>query len=108
MSTPKPTVSTEIIPYIFYRDVPAALEWLVRAFGFTEELRHATPGGMHAQMTLDGQRIMMGQGSKEGGMLSPHETKSATQGIFVLSGRDRRALRTGTHSRGGDRPPATR
>jgi hypothetical protein len=25
--------------------------------------RHATPGGMHAQMTLDGQRIMMGQGS---------------------------------------------
>jgi PhnB protein len=46
-------------------------------------MRHATPGGMHAQMTLDGQRIMMGQGSKEWGMLSPHETKSATQGIFV-------------------------
>jgi uncharacterized glyoxalase superfamily protein PhnB len=83
MSTPNPTVNTEIIPYIFYRDVPAALEWLARAFGFTEELRHATPGGMHAQMTLDGQRIMMGQGCKEWGMLSPHETKSATQGIFV-------------------------
>ena len=83
MSTPKPTVSTEIIPYIFYRDVPTALEWLTRAFGFTEELRHATPSGMHAQMTLDGQRIMMGQGSKEWGMLSPHETKSATQGTFV-------------------------
>jgi hypothetical protein len=26
--------------------------------------RHATPGGMHAQTTLDGQRIMMGQGSR--------------------------------------------
>jgi len=25
MAKPKPTVSTEIIPYIFYRDVPAAL-----------------------------------------------------------------------------------
>ena len=83
MSTPKPTVSTQIIPYLFYRDVPAALDWLARAFGFSEEMRHATPGGMHAQMTLDGQRIMMGQGSKEWGMLSPHETKSATQGIFV-------------------------
>ena len=59
MSTPKPTVSTQIIPYLFYRDVPAALDWLARAFGFTEEMRHATPGGMHAQMTLDGQRIMM-------------------------------------------------
>jgi hypothetical protein len=33
--------------------------------------------------TLDGQRVMMGQGSKEWEMLSPHETKSATQGTFV-------------------------
>ena len=85
MSTPKPTVSTQIIPYLFYRDVPAALDWPARAFGFVEEMRHATPGGMHAQMTLDGQRIMMGQGSKEWGMLSPHETKSATQGISSIS-----------------------
>jgi hypothetical protein len=38
---------------------------------------------MHAQMTLDGQRIMMGQGSKEWRMLSARETKAATQGIFV-------------------------
>ena len=83
MSTPKPTVSTEIIPYIFYRDAPAALDWFARAFGFTEEIRHETPGGMHAQMTLDGQRIMMGQGSKEWRMLSAHETEAATQGIFV-------------------------
>jgi PhnB protein len=83
MSTPKPTVGTQIIPYLFHRDVPAALDWLARAFGFVEEMRHATPGGMHAQMTLDGQRIMMGTGSKDWGMLSPHETKSATQGIFV-------------------------
>jgi PhnB protein len=83
MSTAKPTVNTEMIPYLFYRDVPAALDWLARAFGFTEELRHSTQGSMHAQMTFDGQRIMMGQGGKEWRMLSPQETKSATQGIFV-------------------------
>jgi uncharacterized glyoxalase superfamily protein PhnB len=83
MSKAKPTVNTEIIPYLFYRDVPAALDWLARAFGFTEELRHATHGSMHAQMTFDGQRIMMGQGGKDWRMLSPQETKSATQGIFV-------------------------
>jgi uncharacterized glyoxalase superfamily protein PhnB len=83
MSKAKPTVNTEIIPYLFYRDVPAALDWLARAFGFTEELRHPTQGGMHAQMTFDGQRIMMGQGGKDWRMLSPQETKSATQGIFV-------------------------
>jgi len=74
---------TEIIPYVFYRDVPAALEWLARAFGFTEAMRHATPNGMHAEMTLDGQRIMMGQGGKEWRMLSAAETEAATQGIFV-------------------------
>ena len=77
--------NTEIIPYIFYRDVPAALDWLTRAFGFVEEMRHATPSGMHAQMTLDGQRIMMGQGDKTSGMRSPSDagTDVATMGIFV-------------------------
>jgi hypothetical protein len=109
MSTPKPTVGTQIIPYLFHRDVPAALDWLARAFGFVEEMRHATPGGMHAQMTLDGQRIMMGTGSKDWGMLSPHETKSATEGIFVyLANVCRCALRTSTLSRGGDRRAARR
>jgi PhnB protein len=83
MQQAKPVIKTEVIPYVFYRDVPAALEWLARAFGFVEELRHATEGGMHAQMTLDGQRIMMGQGSKDWRMQSPSETKTATMGIFI-------------------------
>ena len=75
---------TETIPYLFYDDVPAALEWLARAFGFVEEMRHATErGGMHAQMTLDGQRIMMGQGSKEWRMQSPRAAGMATQGVFI-------------------------
>lgn len=75
--------ATEIIPYLFYRDVPAALDWLSRAFGLTEEMRHATPGGMHAQMMLDGQRIMMGQGADAWRMVSPHGLGHATQGVFV-------------------------
>jgi uncharacterized glyoxalase superfamily protein PhnB len=37
MGTSKQTVNAEIIPYIFYRDVPIALDWLARTFGFTEE-----------------------------------------------------------------------
>ena len=79
-----PDVQTEIIPYLFYRDVPAALEWLTRAFGFTEEMRTGTPsGGMHGQMTLDGQRIMIGQGAREWGCVSPRETGMATMGVFI-------------------------
>jgi uncharacterized glyoxalase superfamily protein PhnB len=77
-------VSTEIIPYVFYRDVPAALDWLTRAFGFAETMWTATPnGGTHGEMTLDGQRIMMGQGSKEWRMMSAHGAEAATQGIFI-------------------------
>ena len=74
---------TQIIPYLFYRDVPAALEWLTRAFGFKEEMRHPTPSGMHAQMLFDGQRVMMGQGSKDWRMESPGEGGTATQGVFI-------------------------
>jgi len=83
MDEPTPAIKTEIIPYIFYQDVPAALDWLARAFGFTEQMRHATPSGMHAQMMLDGRRIMMGQGSTDWRMQSPSETRVATMGIFI-------------------------
>ena len=75
---------TEIIPYFFYRDVPAALEWLGRAFGFVEDMRTGTPsGGMHAEMSLGDQRIMMGQGASQWGMVSPREAGSATMGVFI-------------------------
>jgi PhnB protein len=81
MATPKSTVSTEIIPYI-YRDVPAALDWLSRAFGFAETMRTATPnGGTQGEMTLDGQRIMMGQQGMANG--ERHESEMATQGILI-------------------------
>ncbi len=76
---------TEIIPYLFYRDVPAALDFLSRAFGFAEELRHASPTGMHAQMKLNGQRIMMGQGAPDWKMLPPADMPGtvATAGVFI-------------------------
>jgi uncharacterized glyoxalase superfamily protein PhnB len=75
---------TEIIPYIFYRDVPAALEWLSRAFGFKEDMRVGTPrGGMHGEMSLDGQRIMMGEGAEAWRMVSANQAGFATVGIFI-------------------------
>jgi len=84
MNQPAPKVRTEIIPYIFYRDVPAALDWLSRAFGFKEIMRVGTPsGGMHGEMELDGQKIMMGQGHRDWGMVNAREAGVATQGVFV-------------------------
>ena len=52
-----------ITPYLLYEDLGAALDWLARAFGCREILRHAGPDGkpVHAEMELDeGARILMG------------------------------------------------
>jgi PhnB protein len=75
--------SIEIIPYIYYRDVPAALEFLSRAFGFTEDMRVLTPSGMNAEMSLDGRRIMWGQVGLVTSCESPSEHGTATMVIFV-------------------------
>ena len=40
--TPRPP---QIIPYLVYRDAPAALDFLTRAFGFKEEMRAGAPSG---------------------------------------------------------------
>ena len=78
------TTRTEIIPYLFYKSVPAALEWLTQNFGFKEDMRVGTPaGGIHGEMSFDGQRIMMGEGGSASKMLSPHEAGLATMGVFI-------------------------
>ena len=75
---------TEIIPYLFYDDLPAALDWLTRVFGFTEAMRTGTPsGGMHAEMRFGDRRIMMGQGAHAGRLVSPREAGVATMGVFI-------------------------
>ena len=84
MDQPATKTRTEIIPYIFYRDVSTALDWLARAFGFKEIMRVGTPsGGMHGEMELDGHKIMMGQGARDKRMTNPAEAGVATQGVFV-------------------------
>jgi PhnB protein len=104
MAALKTEVTTEVVPYIFYRDVPAALDWLAKAFGFVETMREALPsGGMHGEMAVDGQLIMIGQGAKEKGMASVSETGTATQGVFIyladVDGHLRAGARRGSRNR---------
>jgi uncharacterized glyoxalase superfamily protein PhnB len=52
-----------VTPYLLYEDGAAALDWLVRAFGF-REVRRTTggAGGMHAELDLgDGTLVYLGQ-----------------------------------------------
>jgi uncharacterized glyoxalase superfamily protein PhnB len=52
-----------ITPYLFYEDVPAALEWLARTFGFTETVRMPGPDGevLHGEMRVADGVVMMGR-----------------------------------------------
>jgi uncharacterized glyoxalase superfamily protein PhnB len=74
-----------IIPYLFYDDVGAAVEFLTRAFGFVELMRTATPGGgVHAQVKLGDQIVMLGQGATDKAYATPSRLNGrVTSGVFV-------------------------
>jgi uncharacterized glyoxalase superfamily protein PhnB len=51
-----------LCPYLYYENTPAAMDWLARAFGFSERLRVTGDDGsvQHAEMELGAAVIMMG------------------------------------------------
>jgi uncharacterized glyoxalase superfamily protein PhnB len=62
MLAPLPMSESSIIPALRYRDAPAMIDWLCRAFGFE---RHAVyedgQGGIaHAQLRFGGGMLMLG------------------------------------------------
>jgi uncharacterized glyoxalase superfamily protein PhnB len=51
-----------VIPYLLYEDAAAMLDWLERAFGFTEKLRFSGDDGTdtHAEMTIGDASVFLG------------------------------------------------
>ena len=84
MSGKGETVTTDesrgarVIPTLRYRDAPAAVEWLKRAFGF--ETRLLVPGDdgsiTHAQLVADGVMIMIGSARDD--VFGRHQQPPAT------------------------------
>lgn len=64
----KNTVST-IVPSLSYRDAPAAIEWLCRAFGFEKHLVVPAEDGTitHAQLVFGNGMIMLGSARDDPG-----------------------------------------
>lgn len=62
MTANSPASFPRVTPYLLYRDVPAAIEWLSRVFRLEERLRSGAPDGTvnHAEMRLGDAPIMMG------------------------------------------------
>lgn len=55
-------MTQRITPYLLYEDCAAMLDWLERAFGFREVLRHRSPEDnvWHAEMELGAASIYLG------------------------------------------------
>lgn len=72
-----------IFPALRYRDAPAALEWLARAFGFKKQMEVPGPDGTiaHAQMSLGPGVIMLG--SKRDGQGTENPWDAVDQGLYV-------------------------
>jgi uncharacterized glyoxalase superfamily protein PhnB len=73
-SAPKATV----VPILVYEDVAAALDFLTRAFGFTERLRAEYGGSItHAQMDVGECAIMIGR--QGGPFRAPQDSGTVSQ-----------------------------
>jgi PhnB protein len=79
-----PPGQQRIIPYLAYRDAPAALEFLDKAFGFRERFRYPMPDGKigHAEMAFAGNVVMLASVWEEGGMASPRELPAVHGQVF--------------------------
>ena len=80
-----PEGSPHLIPYLHYNDVGAALDWLAKAYGFSQRMVMPGPEGkiMHAEMDIaDGSFFMLGPASDETGTKSPHDIAGVNQALF--------------------------
>ena len=83
---PMPDSSPNIFPCLRYHDAPAAIEWLVRAFGFEKQMVVAGPDGTiaHAQLKIGPGIVMLGSAHEDQfGMKTPRELGGVNQSIYV-------------------------
>ena len=80
-----PQTSPTIYPCLLYRDAPAAMLWLTKAFGFNEMMRVPDEDGTirHAEMNLGPGVIMVGTARPASGWVSPLDLPAVNQTISV-------------------------
>jgi uncharacterized glyoxalase superfamily protein PhnB len=51
----------QVVPYLLYEDAGAAMDWLIRVFGFTERVRDRETDGTlrHGELVLDNGGVIM-------------------------------------------------
>ncbi len=85
MTPNPPNASQRLVPYLAYSDAPAALEFLIRAFGFEEKFRFPMPDGRigHAELTRGGEVVLMlASVYPEMGFASPADLPGVPSQVF--------------------------
>jgi len=80
-----PAGHQRIVPYLAYRDAPAAIEFLCEAFGFEEVFRLEMDEGKigHAELTLGDAVLCLASCWDEAGFASPGEMSSRHSQVQV-------------------------
>jgi uncharacterized glyoxalase superfamily protein PhnB len=83
MAKDEPLTYGKLTPYLYYEDVPAALDWLARAFGFRERLRMTNDDGTisHAEMEYGGAVVMLGRPGPD--YRNPKRLGQTTASLYV-------------------------
>lgn len=86
VTTNRSAPTATIVPILIYEDVGQAIDWLCRAFGFTERLRVERDGVIgHAQLTVAVGALMLG---RQGGPCScPARSAAPTPMTYMFRGK---------------------
>ena len=82
---PIPAGYHTVTPYLVCRNAAAAIEFYKKALGAKEKLRMPAPDGTvaHAEITIGGSVIMIGDESPQMGNTSPQTLGGAPGGVFI-------------------------
>ena len=84
MTTNRSAPTATVVPILVYEDVPKAVRWLCRAFGFSERLRAERDGVVgHAQLTVAECALMIG---RRGGPFQSPSKDGPAQYVLVHVG----------------------
>jgi uncharacterized glyoxalase superfamily protein PhnB len=75
-----------LIPYLYVENVGAYLEFLAKAFGFETLMHEADPNDsvhVHAESTLGGARVMIGQAHARWGTSSARQLEGMHSAIYA-------------------------
>jgi uncharacterized glyoxalase superfamily protein PhnB len=74
----------DLIPYLYYRDPAAAVEFLKKAFGFEIRNVHKDESGgvMHAELGIGRSAVMLGPATEEFGFWEPNRLPARHAGVW--------------------------